>query len=152
MDGHRIRTLLMATLLLVAPGAPGAEPRLGPSRLQAMLDDSGPAARAAGRAIFDAHFAGLCWAPEALPFDRLCNHVPPERRDDPSPWPDVFIALEGADVVAVIVPDAAWVPRSWRCRTLPEIEGPRMCTAPGVARATRDDWARRWSRFLRSAG
>jgi hypothetical protein len=152
MDGHRIPTLVVAALLFVVPGAPRAEPRLGPSRLQAMLDDSGPTARATGRAIFDVHFAGLCWTPEALPFDRVCNHVPLEQRDDPSPWPDVFVALKGADIVAVIVPEAAWVPRTWRCRALPELEGPRMCTAPGIRRATRNDWAWRWSRLPRSAG
>lgn len=30
MDGHRIVALVVATLLLVPPGAPRAEPRLGP--------------------------------------------------------------------------------------------------------------------------
>lgn len=151
MDGPHPLALLLAALLL-APGAARAEPRLGPARLQAMLGDSGPAARAAGRAIFDLHFAGLCWTPEALPFDRVCHHIPLEQRDDPSPRPDVFVALEGAGIVAAIVPDATWVPRAWRCRTVPDFEGPRLCTAPGVPRATRDDWAWRWSRVLRSAG
>lgn len=99
-----------------------------------MLDDSGPTARATRRVIFDMHFAGLCWTPEAMPFDLLCNHIPREQRDDPSPWPDVFLALKGMDIVAVIVSDAAWVPRTWRCWTRPDVAGPRMCTAPGVER------------------
>lgn len=160
MDGRSLPTLLAAVLLLAAPLAlateplaPAAEPRLGPSRLQAMLASPGVAAGSTARGIFDVHFAGLCWTPEIVPFERLCNHIPIDERDDPSPWPDVFVALQGPRIVAVIVPGTHWVPPDWQCRALlPDFEGPRLCTAPGVSRATRNDRAWRWNRLLRSAG
>lgn len=152
MDGRSIPTLLAGVLLLAAPLAQAAEPRLGPSRLQAMLASPGLAAGSTARGIFDMHFAQLCWTPEIVPFERLCNHIPIDERDEPWSWPDVFLAFQGSRIVAVIVPDAHWVPRDWRCRALPDFEGPRLCTAPGISRAVRNDWAWRWNRLLRSAG
>jgi hypothetical protein len=149
MDRRLATSILM---LAVAASAHGAEPRLDAARMRTLLTPARPLGDASGRAVFDVHFAGTCIAVEDLPFEHTCSHVPLEDRDDPSPWPDAFIALEDDRIVATIVADARWVPRSWRCVRLPHFRGPKLCTPPDVDRAVRSGWADRWSTVLRSAG
>jgi hypothetical protein len=150
MDG--IRSWLATLVALTALAAPAAEPRLDAGRMRMPLTAPRPLAQPPGRAMFDMHFAESCIAVAELPFQRTCTHVPLDDRDDPSPWPDVFVALEGERIVAAIVPGASWVPRTWACMRLPHFRGPRLCTPPDVMRATRHEWAQRWSTVLRSAG
>lgn len=148
---HALHGLSWALLLLAAPASGAAGP-LTAARLQALLAAPHTFATQAGKAAFDAHFADSCMAVEGLPFDSTCTHVPLADRDDPSPWPDVFLGLRGHRIVAAIVVDARWAPRSWRCTRLPGFDGPRLCTPPDVPPPVRRDWARRWSTVLRAAG
>lgn len=150
MDG--IRAIASATLILVGFAAHSAEPRLTDARLRSMLEPTDALATPGSRAIFESHFADSCIAVDALPFDRTCNHVPLEEREDPSPWPDVFVALRGSRIVAVLVTHPARVPRAWECTPLPAHDRNVLCTPPDVTGWTRRRWAARWSRVLRSAG
>lgn len=150
MDG--LRYLAAAALALGFTGVRAAEPELTPARLQAMLAGDRSLSTTTQRQAFDAHFADSCMAADGLPFDRTCNHVPPEDRDDPSPWPNVFLTLRGERAVAVLVEGVDWAPDSWTCTALPAFDGPLLCTPADVGARTRRRWARRWSTLLRSAG
>lgn len=151
MDGVRIRRLLPALLALATLPAHAAEPRLTDERLRAMLAPSHALATSGSAAIFETHFAESCIAVAGLPFDLTCNHVPVEERDDPSPWPDVFVGLRGDRIVAALVMDTRRVPRSWACSRLPDLGG-HLCAPRDIPAAVRRDWAERWSTVLRSAG
>ena len=148
-----VASRLWATgLLAVLPCVCVAGPGLSPERMRSALEAGASLKAPATAAVYRQFFEPLCWTSEALPFDRLCNHVPPEEEDRPSPWPNAFIGLRGERIVAVVVLDARWVPRDWSCSPLPGFEGPRMCTPRGTPARTHRDWARRWGALLSSAG
>ena len=145
------RTACLALGLAITAGRATAAP-LTPAQLRAALGSSSRLDVPAVAMLFDRHFRESCVDPDGLPFDLVCNYVPPEHEDDPSPWPDVFLGVKDGRIVALLQASLGWAPADWTCSPLPGLDGATICTPPDIARRTHRDWARRWSTVLRAAG
>ena len=148
-NGFRIACVALALALTAAPAS--AAP-LSSAQLRAALASSSRLDEPAVAMLFDRHFRESCLDPDGLPFDLVCNYVPPEHEDDPSPWPDVLLGVQGGRIVALLQVNVGWAPASWTCSPLPGLDGASFCTPPDIVRRTHRDWARRWSEVLRAAG
>jgi hypothetical protein len=100
----------------------------------------------------DRYFPGGCEPDERFSVERICQSALDQESQDPSPWPQMLLAIDGERVVSAVLTDPnAALAAPWACETVREFEPVRLCFLSGADPADRARWSKEWAGFLQAA-
>lgn len=99
--------------------------------------------------VLSRHFSSNCRHESRLDLDLICDHYAPDAADDPSPWPDAVLGVDGREIVNIVLRSDGQSLDGWQCRALDQ--GLTICYDPHRPSRDAERWIRKWSDFFHNA-